>query len=158
MRRREMLKTTLASGLMIAWSGGIALAKEHFPVEVDEKLFEGINRGKDVNNETVLEQLHVPVIRAPEKVKAGEPFEVEILVGKKTHPMGPDHWIEHLQLNIGNEPAGTVTFRSKGYAAPAARFTLKLENNLKGKKISLVVFDRCNVHGLWEHYVNVDVV
>ena len=158
MRRREMLKATLASGLAVAWGGGTALAEEYFPVKVDEKLFQGINRAKDLNNETHLEQLHVPVITAPEKVKAGEPFDVEIVVGKKIHPMQPDHWIEHLQLNIGNEPAGTVTFRSKGYAQPAARFTVKLDDSLKGKKISLLVFDRCNLHGLWQHYVNVEVV
>jgi superoxide reductase len=157
MKRREMLKTTLAGGLAIAWTRRIALAGEYFPVQVDEKLFQGINRAKALDNETGLEQLHVPVIKAPEKVRAGEPFEVEILVGKKMHPMGPEHWIEHVQLNIGNEPAGTVTFRSKGYAQPAARFTVKLDDSLKGKKASLVVFDRCNLHGLWEHYVNVDV-
>ena len=158
MRRREMLKTTLAGGLAIACSRGIALAGEYYPVQVDEKLFQGINRAKDLNNDTVLEQLHVPVITAPEKVKAAQPFDVEIVVGKKTHPMGPDHWIEHLQLNVGNEPAGTVTFRSKGWAQPKARFTVKLEDSLKGKKVSLVVYDRCNIHGLWAHYVNVEVV
>ena len=158
MRRREMLKTTLASGMAIAWSGRIALAEEYFPVQVDKKLFEGINRVKDLNNETHLEQLHLPVITAPEKVKAGEPFDVEIVVGKTIHPMGPDHWIEHLQLNIGNEPAGTVTFRSQGWAQPTARFRVKLGDELKGKKVSLLVFDRCNLHGLWEHYVNVQVL
>ncbi len=158
MRRRDMLKATVASGLAVAWGGGNALAEDYFPVKVDEKLFEGINRAKDPNNETHLEQLHVPVITAPAKVKAGEPFDVEIGVGRIMHPMHPDHWIEHVQLNIGNEPAGTVTFRSKGWAQPTARFRVKLEEDLKGKKVSLLVFDRCNLHGLWQHYVNVEVV
>ncbi len=38
--------------------------------------------------------------------------------------MGPVHWIEFIELNIGNEPAGRIDFQSKGYLNPRAGFTV----------------------------------
>ena len=70
MERRTFLRTVAAGAGSLSLLSGLAFAKEHFPVEVDESLWQGINRVKDINNETVLEKLHVPVITAPEMVKA----------------------------------------------------------------------------------------
>jgi superoxide reductase len=158
MKRRDLLKAFVAGGTAIVFSRGMALAKQYFPVKVDEKLYEGINRVKDPANETGLEKKHSAVIRAPEKVKAGEPFDVGVVIGKIVHPMGPHHWIEYLQLSIGNEPAGTVNFRSHGYLKPEAKFTVVLDDSLKGKMVSLVIQDKCNLHGIWENYTNVEVM
>ena len=42
---------------------------------------------------------HVPVIEAPAKVKAGEPFKVIVSVGKEIpHPNKPEHFISWIQL------------------------------------------------------------
>ena len=42
---------------------------------------------------------HVPVIEAPEKVKAGEVFEVKIRVGKEIpHPNTTEHHIRWISL------------------------------------------------------------
>jgi superoxide reductase len=158
MNRRDLLKGTAMGVLAIAWSKGIALGKEFYPVHVDEKLFQGINRLENPEHESELEKLHVPVIHAPEKVKAGEPFSVDLAIGKILHPMGPTHWIENVQINIGNEPAGTLLFRSHGYMKPQGRVTLMLGDSLKGKTVSLVVQPKCNLHGIWQGYVNVEVV
>ena len=144
--------------LAVACGRGIVFAKEFYPVQVDENLFRGINRLENREHESELEKLHVPVIHAPEKVKAGEIFPVDLTIGKILHPMGPAHWIETVQVNIGNEPAGTVMFRSRGYMKPEARFNLMLGDNLKGKTVSLVVQDKCNLHGIWQGYINVEVV
>ena len=157
MKRRDLLKTLVAGGAVVAFARGTAFAKQYFPVQVDERLFEGINKIKDPANLTGLEKKHAPVISAPARVKAGEPFDVGVVVGEIVHPMGPAHWIEHLQFNIGNEPAGTVIFRSRGYLKPEAKFTVVLEEGLKGKTVSLVVQDKCNLHGIWENYTNVEV-
>lgn len=73
---------------------------------------------------------------------------VGIVIGKQLHPMGPEHWIEHAQLSIGNEPAGTVFFRSHGYLKPEATLKVVLGPDLKGKKVSLVVTLGCNLHGI----------
>jgi superoxide reductase len=157
MKRRDVLKSLVAGGAAVAFSGGAAFAKQYFPRPVDETLFEGINKVKDPANLTGLEKKHAPVISAPGKVKAGEPFDVEVVIGEIVHPMGPAHWIEYLQFNIGNEPAGTVSFRSHGYLKPEAKFTVVLDESLKGKTVSLVMQEKCNLHGIWENYTNVEV-
>lgn len=157
MKRRDLLKVFLVGGTAVAIARGVAFAKQYFPMQVDEKLFEGINKIKDPANLTGLEKKHAPVISAPAKVNAGEPFDVEVVIGEIVHPMGPAHWIEYLQLNIGNEPAGTVNFRSHGYLKPEAKFAVVLDDSLKGKTVSLVIQDRCNLHGIWENYTNVEV-
>jgi superoxide reductase len=158
MQRRDLLKAAAAGVVAVSCWKGFAFAKQYFPVEVDQDLFEGINRVKDPANESVLEKLHSPVITAPEEVKAGEAFTVSLTIGSILHPMGPKHWIELLQVNIGNEPAGTLSFRSQGYLMPEGKFDLKLGENLKGKTVSIVVQDKCNLHGIWENYKNIQVV
>ena len=158
MKRREMLKFLVAGGTAIAFSGGSAFANQYPEGMDNEKLLEGINRAKDPANKTGLEKKHIPVITAPARVKAGEPFDVDVVIGETVHPMGPSHWIEYLQLNIVNEPAGMVNFRSNGFLKAKARFNVVLEDNLKGKKIPLVVQLKCNLHGIWEGYSNVEVI
>lgn len=157
MKRRDMLKFMVAGGTAIVLSGGTAFAAR-YPQEMDNsELFNGINRVKDPAKKTGLEKKHVPVISAPDKVKAGEPFDVDVVIGEIVHPMGPSHWIEYMQLNIANEPAGTVNFRSRGFLNAKARFTVVLDENLKDETIPLVVQLRCNLHGIWEGYANVEV-
>ncbi len=157
MDRRNLLKAVAVGAGTAVWSGGRALAQEHFPVSVNENLWKGINRPKNPEHKTAVEAAHVPVITAPAKVKAGEPFDVSVAVGKVLHPMGPMHWIEYLQLDIGNEPAGTVVFRSRGYLKPETKLTVVLDEGLAGKTISLVATVKCNLHGIWQHYVNLEV-
>jgi superoxide reductase len=156
--RRNFLKAAAVGAGAFILNGGSALAQEYFPVQVDETLWKDINRVKDPNNETTLEKLHVPVITAPEKVKAGEVFNVDVIIGREPHPMMPAHWIEYIQFSVGNEPAGTVTFRSHGYLKAVAKFAVVLDETLKGKKVSLVATLQCNLHGIWQNYVNVEVV
>ncbi len=157
MDRRDVIKATFLGSALVVFGQGRILAKEHYGDQVDQSLFQGINRVKNPEAETGLEKLHSPVITAPGNVKAGEVFTVEIAVGKLAHPMGPDHWIEQLQLNIGNEPAGNAIFRSRGYVKAAAKFDVLLDASLKDKTVSLVVQVKCNLHGIWENYVNVAV-
>jgi superoxide reductase len=158
MERRDALKAAVWSGALVMLGSRLAAAKVLYPVQVQEDLFQGINRAKNPAQETTLEKLHSPVIKAPDKVKAGEVFPVEVTIGKVPHPMGPTHWIEYLQFNIGNEPAGNVVFRSHGYVHPAGKFNTVLGDELKGKTISLVVQIKCNLHGIWQNDVNVKVV
>ncbi len=99
----------------------------------------------------------MPVITAPQKVKAGEVFNVKVIVGKELHPMGPTHWIEYLQLSIGNEPAGTIMYRSHGYMKPENTFSVVIGDDMKGKNLSLVATIECNRHGIWQNYYNITV-
>jgi len=158
MNRRDAIKNAaILGGAVIVLRQGRAWAKEYYASEVDDSLFKGINRAKKPGQEEGLEKLHSPVIQAPDTVAAGDVFPVEVTVGKVAHPMGPTHWIEHLQLNIGNEPAGNIIFRSQGYVKAAGKFNLMLGDEFKGKTVSLIVQIKCNLHGIWENYVNVKV-
>ncbi len=157
MKRRDVLKAVAVGAGSVIGIGGAAFAEEYFPVPVDKSLWQGINRAKNSEQETVMEKLHLPVITAPAKVKAGEVFDVRVVIGKELHPMGPSHWIEYVQLCIGNEPAGTLSFRSHGYLKPETKFAVILDDDLKGKKVSLVATVKCNLHGIWQHYANVEV-
>lgn len=157
MERRNFIKAVAVGAGSVVSAGRLSFGQEYFPVQVDENLWKGINRVKNPQDETVLETLHVPVITAPQKVKAGEPFDVNVSIGKNLHPIGPTHWIEYVQLGIGNEPAGTLIFRSNGYLKPETKFAVVLDERLKGRKVSLVATIRCNLHGIWQHYMNVEV-
>lgn len=158
MERRDALKAAVWGGALVMLGPGLASAKIFYPIQVDESLWQGINRVKNPSQETPLEKVHSPVIKAPEKVKAGEVFPVEVDIGKIPHPMGPTHWIEHLQFNIGNEPGANIIFRSHGYVKAEGKFNTVLGDQLKGKTVSLIVQIKCNLHGIWQNHANVEVV
>ena len=158
MDRRTFLKTAVAGSFTAGITGMAAAAERFFPTNVDQTLFEGINRVKNPKQKTPLEKSHAPVLIAPATVKAGEPFTVEVSVGESLHPMGPAHWIEFIELYIGNEPAGRADLQSKGYLKPRVAFTVVLPKEAApAGKVTLVARQHCNLHGLWEGSLTVVV-
>src|SRR5512147_626328 len=158
MDRRDFLKSAAAGTLSMTIAAKAFGADVFYPTGVDKTLFQTFNRVKDPANKTPLEKSHAPFISAPAKVKAGEPFVVEVSVGENLHVMGPSHWIEYIELNIGNEPAGMVTLQSKGYLKPKAAFTVVLTKEAAPNgKVTLIARQRCNLHGLWESGLDVEV-
>ncbi len=158
MNRRAFLRASTVGIATAGIAGAAGAAEKFFPSKVDQNLFEGVNKVKDPANETPLEKSHAPLITAPEKVTAGEPFTVEVSIGKVLHPMGPAHWIEFIELNIGNEPAGRLDFQPKGYLNPKATFTVVLgKDAAPSGKVTLVAHQRCNLHGYWESVRDVTV-
>src|SRR5512138_1630778 len=99
MDRRTFLKIAAIGTVTSGLGAGVAAAERHFPTKVDQSLFDNINRVKDQAKKTALEKSHAPVLIAPNSVKAGEPFIVEVSVGETVHSMGPAHWIEYIELN-----------------------------------------------------------
>lgn len=158
MDRRTFLKTAVAGSVAAGFAGTAFAAEYYFPTQVDQSLFKGINRVKDPARKSALEKSHAPVLTAPSKVKAGEPFTVEVAVGESLHVMGPSHWIGSIELNIGNEPAGRVDLQPKGYLKPKVAFTVVVpkEAVLSGK-VTLVAKQQCNLHGLWEGSLDITV-
>ncbi len=158
MDRRMFLKTAVAGSVAAGVAGTAAAAGRYFPTKVDPSLFEGINRVKDPAAKTPLEKGHAPVLSAPATVKAGEPFTVEVSVGETLHPMGPTHWIEFIDLSIGNEPAGHAELQPRGFLKPRVVFTVVLPKEAApAGKVTLVARQHCNLHGLWEGSLDIVV-
>lgn len=106
---------------------------------------------------------HAPVIEAPEKVKAGEGFAVNLCVGKEiAHPNTTEHNIRWIKLyfkadngkfvyEIGsfefNVHGESVDGANKGpvYTEPVAKAVVKLTTSG-----TLLATSYCNIHGLWE--------
>lgn len=157
MNRRTFLKTAFAGSLAVGFAG-TASAAGYFPTVVDMSLFEGINRAKDPAKPVGLEKSHAPVIVAPSTVKAGEAFTVEVSVGETLHPMGPTHWIEFIELMVGNEPAGRIDMQPKGYLKPRVIFNLVIPKEAAPSgKVTLLARQQCNLHGLWEGRCDISV-
>lgn len=106
---------------------------------------------------------HVPVIHAPEKVKAGEKFDVNINIGEAVgHPNTLDHHIGWFKLYYlpenGNLPieVGTFNFGAHGegdtFSEPVVNTTLQLTKSGK-----LIATSYCNIHGLWENVADIIV-
>jgi superoxide reductase len=159
MDRRTFLKAATIGSIATGISASVASAERFFPVKVDQALFADINRVKDQAKKTPLEKSHAPAISAPASVKAGETFAVEVSVGEILHPMGPSHWIEYIELAIGNEPAGRIDMQPKGYLKPKVTFLVALPKEAAPSgKVTLVASQRCNLHGLWESSIDISVV
>lgn len=158
MDRRTFLATTVIGSVAAGISSTVSAAERYFPLKVDQTLFDSINRVKVSGKKSPLEMSHAPFISAPKSVKAGELFTVEVSVGEKIHDMGPAHWIEYIELAIGNEPAGRVEFQSRGFMKPKATFTVALPKEIAPNGvITLVALQRCNLHGLWESSLDIAV-
>jgi len=94
-------------------------------------------------------ETHTPKIKAPDKVKAGEEFEVKISVGP--HPNTVQHSIRYVKLYFREEGRAfnpihlaTVILEPE-YAEPKISLKLKLK-----KSGTLYAVEYCNLHGLWE--------
>lgn len=158
MDRRTFLKAAAIGSVTSSIGATVAAAERYFPVKVDQSLFDNVNRVKDPGKKTPLEKSHAPVISAPASVKAGEPFTVEVAVGEVLHVMGPSHWIEYIELSVGNEPAGKVDFQARGFLKPKCSFTIVVPKEaVPAGKITLVAAQRCNLHGYWEGILDVVV-
>lgn len=115
-------------------------------------LFGQINRAEDMSNLTDLEKKHTPVIDAPDKVNAGEPFEVTVEVGKLLkHPNEMGHHIQWVNLFSNDLLIATANF-TPVLAEPKASFVVTLQ-----KSTTLRAVERCNLHGEWEYTKKIEV-
>ena len=106
---------------------------------------------------------HVPVIDAPDEVKAGETFKVTLSIGREIgHPNTTEHHICYVTLFFQPEgdkfsyEVGRFEFSAHGeavaganqgpvYTDPVVAVAMKV-----GKAGTLHALSFCNIHGLWE--------
>ena len=113
---------------------------------------------------------HVPVVEAPQSVKAGEAFDVTVSVGKEiAHPNTTEHhirWIRlyfkpqggkfaydvaYFEFNAHGEAAGGPN-TGPAYTEPCGTARLKISEPGEFVAVSF-----CNIHGLWEGSASVGV-
>jgi superoxide reductase len=106
---------------------------------------------------------HVPVIECPDRVKAGELFEVKVSLGKEIpHPNTTEHHIRWISLfffpegekftcDVGhyefNAHGESVEGANKGPVYTHHEATVPLKINKPGTLYALAY---CNIHGLWQ--------
>lgn len=113
---------------------------------------------------------HAPVIEAPEEVKAGEAFKVDLCIGKEiAHPHTTEHHIRWIRLYFKPDNSKFVydvasfEFNAHGESAEgpnkgpvfgeaAAQATVKLMTSG-----TLLAASYCNIHGLWESEKKINV-
>ncbi|MCX6639574.1 MAG: class II SORL domain-containing protein [bacterium] len=109
------------------------------------ELFDVINYPKDPANKSDLEKKHYPTIDMPASVKAWEPFEVKVTIGKElAHPNEGAHFIQWVELYFNEVLISRSELTPTIYEMPVD-FRLKL-----GKSGTLRARARCNLHGIWE--------
>jgi len=114
---------------------------------------------------------HVPIIEAPDEVKAGELFEVKVSPGKEIgHPNTTEHHIPWISVYFHPEGGkfthqlGHFEFTAHGesvrgpnqgpaYTHHEVAFSARL--NQSGTLHALAF---CNIHGLWEYTKEIKVV
>jgi len=114
---------------------------------------------------------HVPVIEAPDKVKAGELFNVTVGLGKEVaHPNTVEHHIRFVSLYFQPEgdkftyQVGHFEFNSHGESAKAPNEGPVLTHHsvTAAMKVTkpgtLQAVALCNIHGLWESSKEIKVV
>jgi superoxide reductase len=117
------------------------------------ELFDGINHPKDLTNLSDLEKKHFPTIEVPEAIKAWEPFNVNVTIGKSlAHPNEGAHFIQWVELYYNEVLIGRTELTPTVYDMPVI-FRVKL-----GKPGDLRVRSRCNLHGIWEGSTELKVV
>ena len=108
---------------------------------------------KDPKTLNELEQKHIPVINAPDRVKRDESFTVTVEVGKyKAHPNEPAHFIEWVELYSGD----TFLFRV-GLAGSLSQPKITIPVKLNHAHGPLKAWAKCNIHGLWEGEKGIEV-
>jgi len=107
-----------------------------------------LNKPKDWTKLTDMAKKHVPIIEAPGKVKAKEPFTVKVKVGGidgVEHPNTLGHWINWVELYAGERLISRTEFAPEmcdGYVV-TLNITLSETTTLRAREF-------CNLHGVWE--------
>jgi superoxide reductase len=105
-----------------------------------------INKASDEANMTDLEKKHTPVIHVPDRVRAGEPFEVAVNVGELlAHPNELAHYITRVELYTEEYIMLGRAHMTPIRSVPRVKFTVVLD-----KSQTLRAYSDCNIHGTWQ--------
>lgn len=123
----------------------------------EKGLFCGINIPKDLANLSDMEKKHLPVIEAPDEVKAGEPFQATIKIGEITHVSEEAHHIQWIDVYFGQNFYTRIEL-TPAFTCPEVTVSLVRHGKGTHKAGNMRVIERCNLHGLWESTKEIKVV
>ena len=99
---------------------------------------------------TDFEKKHTPMIHCSDVVKAGEIFEVKIQTAGVEHPMEDGHFIQFIELRVGDFPLMRVDLTQ--YAKPEVVGYIRAPSeDHKGQVMKLTAYMYCNLHGIWKY-------
>jgi len=107
-----------------------------------------LNKPKDWTKLTDMAKKHVPIIEAPEKVKAKVPFTVKVKVGGidgVEHPNMLGHWINWVELFAGERLISRFEFAPEMCDSYVVNLNVTLN-----EPTMLVARAFCNLHGVWQ--------
>jgi len=107
-----------------------------------------LNKPKDWSSLPDMAKKHVPVIEAPDHVKAKEPFTVKIKVGGidgVEHPNTLGHWINWVELYADERLISRFEFLPEMCDGYVISLNVTLTDSA-----TLVAREFCNLHGVWE--------
>ena len=110
-------------------------------------LFCQVNRAKAPNNKEAIEQKHLPVINVPDAIKSQQFSDVKITVGEIEHPNENGHFIQWIELYVGDVYLGRFAFAP---VMTKPEITIPLSIAHGNRKTVLRAVSRCNLHGIWE--------
>ncbi len=121
------------------------------------------NFGQLIKSDNWKNEKHVPVIHAPETVKAGESFELKISIGDAVkHPNTLEHYIAWFKVFFISDDGkflvelATFNFNAHGedgnFTEPVGLTEVTLN-----KSGTIYALSYCNIHGLWENQAKITV-
>ncbi len=138
MKRRELIKMAAAAGVGAVALSGFSSMQARADSDVPRHL-------ADPAHPTVLEQKHVPFVKAPSKVVRGKWFNVKVKVGfKLPHPSTAGHWIKDIKLLVNGKDLVELDNEVGGITSPDGYFTIRLYG-----PADLAAIATCNLHGSW---------
>ncbi len=117
-------------------------------------LFCQMNRAKDPSKREAVEQKHLPVIEVPAEIKSEKFFDARIKVGEIDHPNENGHFIQWIELYVGDVYLGRFDFTAV-MTKPEITIPLSLAHG--NRKTTLRAVSRCNLHGIWENTREIDI-
>lgn len=113
----------------------------------DKGLFCGMNHPGNPGNLTEMEKMHVPFLECPDRVKAGDPFQVKVKVGEIPHVAEEAHHVQWIEIKSGENLYARFELTPVLSKPEVSVVLVKAGRHGSG---TLRVIERCNIHGLWE--------
>lgn len=123
---------------------------------VNEKaLFCKVNKIEPGEEMTELAKKHTPVIEISDTLKVKQFYDAKIKVGEIDHPSENEHFIQWIELYIGNIYLGRFDFVP---IMTRPEITIPIVLSHAGLDSSLRAIARCNLHGIWEGSIKIKTI